>query len=53
MSEKCQFPEFLKGQEPHQCSPEQMRKCHELSGGVHPLPEEDLQENTEEKKEKK
>lgn len=37
----CTYPEYLKmdeGGEPCECSCEQMRICHERSGGKHPLP---------------
>lgn len=39
--DECQFPEDLQGREPGQCSCAQMRKCHERSGGKHPLPSMD------------
>jgi|GEM_PF-1682303 len=52
MQEKnCQFPEFLKDGDTRKCSCEQMRICHEKSGGKHPLPtEKQIREEQQAKK---
>ena len=46
----CQFPDLRKEGEQGKCSCEQMRICHEKSGGKHPLPtDEQIREEQEAK----
>ena len=49
---QCEFPQFLKDKDPCKCSCEQMRKCHELSGGKHPLPTKEQIKAEQEQQEK-